>query len=196
MGRHWLRALVFPGHDISYAPRIRLSRYVEEQLLPFASRGLRKRCALFLLSKASRRDAPGDGAGHVASSQIDLDRLSYVFVGCRLFGQGSISFQYKPDSRFEIGPRFAQGFYLRVRTRKLFDESDIAFAYFSEDRGKLHVHTIRRHLPSGSVDSATISIRSRTRIESSSERDFNASSIIVMQNGHPTATVFGFATLN
>ena len=52
------------------------------------------------------------------------------------------------------------------------------------------------HLPSGSVDSATISIKSRTRIESSSERDFNASSNIVMQNGHPTAIVFGFATLN
>jgi hypothetical protein len=52
------------------------------------------------------------------------------------------------------------------------------------------------YLPAGSVDSATISMRSRTRIESSSERDFSASSIIVMQKGHPTASVFGLATLS
>src|SRR5271155_1114504 len=52
-----------------------------------------------------------------------------------------------------------------------------------------------RYLPGGAVDSATISMRSRTRIESSSERDLSASSIIVMQKGQPTASVFGFATL-
>src|SRR5215472_17973275 len=46
------------------------------------------------------------------------------------------------------------------------------------------------------VASAMSSARSRTRTDSSSERDFTASSIIVMQNGHPTATHSGFASLS
>src|SRR5262249_34989879 len=46
------------------------------------------------------------------------------------------------------------------------------------------------------VASAMSSARSRTRTDSSSERDFTASSIMVMQNGHPTATHCGFASLS
>src|SRR5712692_6220091 len=52
------------------------------------------------------------------------------------------------------------------------------------------------HLVLAPVDSATSSIRSRTRMLSSSERDFTASSIIVMQKGHPTATHLGLASFS
>jgi hypothetical protein len=46
------------------------------------------------------------------------------------------------------------------------------------------------------VESAISSEMSRTRIFSSVERAFIASSICVMQNGHPTASVSGFASLS
>ena len=54
----------------------------------------------------------------------------------------------------------------------------------------------RSHFTWAPVASASSSARSRTRTVSSSERDLTASSIIVMQNGHPTATHSGFASLN
>jgi hypothetical protein len=58
----------------------------------------------------------------------------------------------------------------------------------------LRIISRRDHFVFAPVDSAISSTRSRTRMVSSSERDFTASSIIVMQNGHPTATHLGFAS--
>jgi len=46
-----------------------------------------------------------------------------------------------------------------------------------------------------SIDSATSFDRLQTRIDSSDERDFTVSSICVIQNGQPTATVWGRAEL-
>lgn len=51
------------------------------------------------------------------------------------------------------------------------------------------------YLSESSVASAISSARSRTRIFSSRERGLTASSIIVMQNGHPAAIVWGAASL-
>src|SRR5262249_52459784 len=53
-----------------------------------------------------------------------------------------------------------------------------------------------RYPSSAPVESAINSDRSRTRIFSSIERAFIASSIRVMQKGHPTASVSGSAALN
>ena len=52
---------------------------------------------------------------------------------------------------------------------------------------------VANHFVGAVVDSAINSDRSRMRSFSSSERDLTASSIIVMQNGLPTANVSGFA---
>ncbi len=50
------------------------------------------------------------------------------------------------------------------------------------------------HFVGAVVDSAINSDKSRVRSFSSSARDLTTASIIVMQNGHPTANVSGFAT--
>jgi len=100
-----------------------------------------------------------------------LETVLYGCCGCR-------------TRRF---PRLRPGRWNRLSTKNSFH--DLASAPPTNKSSRSLYFTC------ASVDSAISSARLRTRTFSSSDRDLTASSICVMQNGHPTASVSGFASL-
>ena len=94
------------------------------------------------LREAVRSRSPQDaGRDRVASPRRDLQRLTNHFTfPCLFSGQRSVCFQHELHCLVKVLSCLFERRSLRIRTRKLLDEPDIALVHLLEHGGQSDLH--------------------------------------------------------